>query len=71
MKKIIFLLIFFLLLTWCSKKETVQNIQNTTNWEIIQTNWENLDKKDTTQKTNLTWNKNVDEVIKIMDELLQ
>jgi len=71
MKKVIFFLVFFLLLTWCSQKETTQNIQNTITWNIIQTSWKNLDNTNTTQDQKLTWNTNVDEVIKIMDELLQ
>jgi len=67
MKKIIFTCILLFALAWCSQKKLVS--QDTYSWN--QNTWTNSQISWSLNNQSLTWSKNVDEVIKIMNELLQ
>jgi len=67
MKKLIFTCILLFALAWCSPKKPVS--QDTYSWD--QNTWTNSQISWSLNNQSLTWSKSVDEVIKIMNELLQ
>lgn len=72
MKKIIFSFIFLFILNWCSQHksnlDTEWNKNQNISWSRVQLSWNN---NKWTSQYNTSWDKNVDEVINVVNDLLK